>query len=650
MVASLAAMFLCGGAFAKEYAEDPVAVFLQGQKGKVWDKVKEAHKADWATQGVEALKALAGGEAYAPEAVLVALMMACNGNEAAQKYILQEAETDSSLAGALSEMGCIFLDYRKCIPALINRLETTGGYADYFRGVAGTALANLTGVYMEPDLRRWQKWWDQNKDKFKPDNKVDLDRFRYEIKNGTLTSTLVFHEVGRDDRFMELLIDFNKTAKKFSGERWPLGDAAAAIGKGDFDKARDIAKAALKDWPADIYAMYIAASMALEAGDVKGAQADFEEIAALDSQMKSAAFLAAYCKELLAANKKPGEIEILLKVYRALPADATARGWYVPDAYLFSRAFDLPQETIVEFARKNVDKPTLLAGALLMLQDAAIRRDLVKAGLEKNPNDELLHMLRLQFLLESGTKENLKDINAEIDAVAKINPDNALPDCLKVFLGMEDNGVNVYADNNVAPLTAAELKAIMAAAEKKRLTALTARKQDALLAACKAMGGPVWRTRALSTLTEGMVSEPQWILNLIAIKTAVNIRGAAAAGEIEKAQAIYKTLEALSFKIASEDSSLTNATLGQIIMNHADTGMANGYTAAGKQKEADEYLDRLKKRETGSGISAVQVDPYRWLRKICAPKIMEAISDAMLSDERNFYRKYPDPSATEKEE
>ena len=649
-IMSLSTVFLCNAAFAKEYAEDPIAAFLQQKSGDVWDKVKEAHKADWAAQNIDVLKTLAENEEYTPEAVLVILMTACNGDQAAEAYIIQQAESAATLAGALSEMGCVFLDHQKSIPALINRLKTTGGDADYYRGVAATTLGNMTGMYLEANFPRWYAWWDKNKEKFKPDNKIDLDLCRYEIRNGVLTSSLVFKAVGQDDRFMELLIEYNKTTGKFTGSRWPLADAAAAMGKGEFDKAREIAEAALKDYPSDIYAMYISACMLLQAGDVKAAQERFAALAALNSQMRSTKFLAAYCGELLAANEKPGEIEILLKLFRELPPEETARGWYVPDMYIFSKAFDRPQQEIIDSAKRNSDKPDLLAGALIMINDLATRLELASAGLQKNPDDELLGMLRLQFLAQAGIKQNLSDIKAEIDALSKLNPDNALPDCLRIFISLENPWTGIYMDSHVAPLTENELKAFLEAAGKRRLTALTGRKTEALMAACQEMGGAAWRSRAMNFMAESVVAEPQWVLNPLVIMAAVNISDTIAAGETDKAEAIYKAIESLASKVAGEDNSLTNASLAQIMMNHADAGMADGYSRAGKDKEAEEYLRKIKQRESASDIGAVQVDPYRWLRNLPVPVIAEALSGAMLSDERGFYKKYPDPASIEEGE
>jgi len=648
MAALFAAMFLCSAAFAN--VADPVGPLLQQKSGEVWEKVKEAHKADVAAQNIDALKALAEKEEYAPEAVLVILMMACDGDQKASDYILQEAETESTLAGALSEMGCVFLDYQKSIPALINRLEKTGGDADYYRGVAGTALANLTGVYLDADKKRWQAWWDENNEKFKPDNKIDFDIYRYEIRNGVLTSSLVFHAVGQDDRFMEILADFNKAAGKFTGGRWPLADAAAAMGKGEFDKARQIAEAALKEYPSDIYAMYISASMLLQAGDLKGAQERFAALAALNSQMRSAKFLAAYCGELLAADKKPGEIEILLRLFRALPPEETARGWYVPDLYVFSMAFDRSQQDIVDFAKSHPDKPDLLAGALIMINDPAIRLELVNDGAKKNPDDELLGMLRLQFLAQSGIKQNLADFKAELETLAKLNPDNALPDCMKIFISLKNPWTGVYVDGRIAPLAEDELKAFLDAAGKKRMTALTGRKTEALQAAGREMGEPVWRSKTVTYMNESVVAEPQWVLSPLVMMASVNISNAIAAGDTEKAETIYKAVEALASKVAAEDKSLTNACLAQIMMNHADAGMADGYSRAGKDKEAEKYLKKSRERQSASGISTVQVDPYRWLRVLPVPALSEALSAAMLSDEGDFYKQYPDPTSMEEGE
>jgi hypothetical protein len=650
MFAAFAGMFFCGSAFAKEYAEDPVAAYLKDKSGDVWDKVKAAHEADWKAETIDALSALAEKETYAPEAALTVLMMACNGNAAAEEYILKEAEGEGALAGALSEMGCVFLDCKKSIPALIARMGETGGNADYFRGVAGTALAALTGVYIEPDMKRWQDWWDANKEKFTPDNKADLERYIYEIRNGLFTSRWVFKEVGADTRFMELLAEYNKTAKKFSGERWAFGEATAAMGRGEFDKAREIAEAALKDYPNELYAMYIVACAALQTGDAKGARERFEAITALNSEIRSAKFLADYCRELLAGGKEPGEIPILMKLFRALPSDETGRGWDVPEAYIFSKAFDRGQEEIRKFAARNADKPDILAGALMMMADSAARLELAKAAAAENPNDGLLRMLRLQFLARSGIKQNLADVQAELDAITRLDADNALPDCLRIYMGMDDVGMSDYLGGAMAPLAEEQLQALIKAAGKRRLTALTGRKQEALLAASRAMGGPMWHARALNAAADFAASEPQWILNTMAAKTASNIAEAVQAGDTEKAREIYKALESIATKVASEDNSLANASLARIIMNHADSGMARGYMAAGNEAEADKYQERITRRATETGISTVQVDPYRWLRKLPVPKIADALSALMLKDERGFYKKYPDPATVEKPE
>lgn len=647
----------CRTAEAREYAGDPVAKFLQDKGGDAWDKVKEAHKKDWDAQNLDSLKALADEEQYSPEAMLVVLMMASNGDKAAEAYILNMAENAGNIAGAMAEMACLFLDPQKSIPALIGRMTSTGGDSDYFRGVAATTLWNLTGVYLGPDHDKWAKWWADNKDKFKTDGKADLETYRYEIRNGVLTSDLVFKTPGQDDRFIELLIEYNKTAKKFSGARWPLNEALAAMGKGDFAAARDIAEKALKDYPSDMYALYIAGCTALQLSDLKIAQARFEALAALNGEARSAKFLADYCKELIAANSEPGEIPILMRLFRALPQDATRRGWYVPDYYIYTRAFaptpddaaafEKNQADITAFARKNTAKPELLAGALMMIKDEKTRLALCEEGLTLNPNRELLRLLHLQFLLQSGAKSDSPQVEKDLNALSKLAPDNALPDCIALFIGMKDTQVS---ESGATPLTDDELQALKALADKKRVSALTDKKIAALAAACKEVGGPAWRSRAFSIMAESATSAPLSYLDIFAIKAAANIFDDIKAGKTDDAKEIYAAVESLANKVAAEDRSLFSAYIAQSMMRFADSGMASGLRAAGDDKAAAEYDEKIKQRERQTGISAVQADPYQPLRKLPIPKIADALSKAMMDDERGFYQKYPDPATENKDE
>ncbi|RKY28400.1 MAG: hypothetical protein DRP79_02255 [Planctomycetota bacterium] len=626
---------------AREYVDDPVAKFLKVREGREWDKVKKAHQNDWAVKGIDNLEDLAEEEMYAPEAVLTILMMAYHGSEAAEKYILDYAECVDSPAGALAIMGSIFLNHEKVIPRLLYRIGRSGRDAGFFKGVAGTALANLTGNYMEPDQERWQKWWKENKDGFKPDNKADMGLYRYEMENGPLTTKWVFGDAGRDDRFMRLLTEFNKEVKKFSGKRWPLDKALEAMRNGKFDDARKAAQAALKKYPSEAYALYIAGCTALQADDVKAARERFDTLVALNSRIGSARLLAAYCKEILSKGKKGVDIDILLKLFRNLPPETTHNEWDVPTTYIFDKVFVPSQEAIERFAKENINKAELLAGAIMMLKDADLSSEILDKGIKSNPNSPLLRMLRLQFLMQAGIKENSRQIREEIAAVRLLEGENGLLDCLSIVVGKPDELDKVDMTGRGTPLTKSEMDALAKASTRRRFTLLSGQRVGALLATLREMGSLTPLAIAAQTRKEGTLPRVGWVLSTVAARAEANIADAVANDNMKEAERVYALLETLANRILNEDKSFSNAGAALGILRHAESGMAAGYKQRGENDKAQERWDKFNRRAQKMGLSPVDLDDFRYIRKIPVPKIAEALSAAMLSDERTLYRKYP---------
>jgi len=583
---------------AREYVDDPVAKFLKVREGREWDKVKKAHQNDWAVKGIDNLEDLAEEEMYAPEAVLTILMMAYHGSEAAEKYILDYAECVDSPAGALAIMGSIFLNHEKVIPRLLYRIGRSGRDAGFFKGVAGTALANLTGNYMEPDQERWRKWWKENKDGFKPDNKADMGLYRYE---------------------MEL----------------------EAMRNGKFDDARKAAQAALKKYPSEAYALYIAGCTALQADDVKAARERFDTLVALNSRIGSARLLAAYCKEILSKGKKGVDIDILLKLFRNLPPETTHNEWDVPTTYIFDKVFVPSQEAIERFAKENINKAELLAGAIMMLKDADLSSEILDKGIKSNPNSPLLRMLRLQFLMQAGIKENSRQIREEIAAVRLLEGENGLLDCLSIVVGKPDELDKVDMTGRGTPLTKSEMDALAKASTRRRFTLLSGQRVGALLATLREMGSLTPLAIAAQTRKEGTLPRVGWVLSTVAARAEANIADAVANDNMKEAERVYALLETLANRILNEDKSFSNAGAALGILRHAESGMAAGYKQRGENDKAQERWDKFNRRAQKMGLSPVDLDDFRYIRKIPVPKIAEALSAAMLSDERTLYRKYP---------
>lgn len=640
-VAMILAAACIAQAWARDYASDPVANFLQTKEDAEWGEVKKAHQADWATQGIDELATLAETEGLAPRAVLTILMMACHGSEAAEQYILDTAESADSPAGVLAVMGSIFLDHGKAIPRLISRMGRSDRHGDFFKGAAGTALGNLTGVCMESDQARWQEWWQKNKENFKPDNRVSLPLYRYEMENGPLTTRWVFDDPSRDDCFMGLLEELNGQVRKFDGERWPLEKTLQAMRDGRFDEARQTAEAALNDCPSDAYALYIAGCMALQTDETEAAQKHFDTLVALNSRIGSAKLLASYCKEMLAAGKKEADIDILLKLFRGLPPEATHNEWDVPTTYIFERVFVPSQETVERFARENVTRPELLAGAVMLMKDCAKALDLLNAGIKNSPSDALLRLLRLQSLIQSGISENAGEMLSEIKALSLLDADNGLLDCLSIAAAGPDALYRIDPQGRGTPLTEDEVRMLTDAAGRKRFTAMGAQKTGALLESLRKMGAKMPVTLSLQARKESPLPKPQWLLDDIAARAGENIAAAVAGGDIKKAEEIYALLETLANKIAGEDNSLNNASLALCVMSRAENAMAEGYRQRGDEDKAAERWEKFEQRAKKMGIEQVDLDDFGHIRRIPVPRLAEAFSAAAMADERGLYGKYP---------
>lgn len=627
-------------AMARDYAADPVAQSLKDREGREWDKIKKAHQNDWAVRDINELEDLAEKEEYAPKAVLTILMMACHGSEAAEKYILDYAEGMDTPAGVLAILGSVFLDHEKVIPRLLYRLGRRSRNADFFRGAAGTALANLTGISMEPDQKRWREWWKENKDTFRPDNKLNMALYRYEMENGPLTTRWIFQDAGRDDYFMGLLTEFNDKVRKFTGERWPFSKALEAMRGGRFEEAQNIAQAALRDHPADGYALYIAGCMALQTGDVEKAQKHFDALVALNGQTGSAKLLAAYCKELISAKKK-NDLDVLLTLFRKLPRSVTRMEWDVPTTYIFDNVFSLSQERIERFAKENVARPELLSGAVMMLKDPKPALELVDRGIKNNPNNAPLRMLRLQFLMKTTIKEDCEQAIQEIKALSLLDSDNGVFDCFALVMAKPDELESIDMSGRGSPLTQAELDALTAASRRRRFSFMTKYKVAALLAALRKMDSPVPLTMAAQARRESILSDPYWVFRILSTRAAQNIAAAVAEGDMKKAKQVYAVLERLANRTASENRSYRSANVAISIMGLAEKGMAEGYRQRGEKEKEKEVWARHEKRKRDSGISTVDLDDFRYIRTIPVPRIAELLSAAMLSDETGLYRKYP---------